>query len=267
VNQLQLHPTRPSPSSIDVFQLADAAREAHDTWRTRRRALRKAARLYALGNALLVARPHDWAARAERAYRGASRLLGERSPAGAPAARVRTLLHEARRPYRRFALALALSAFPTAGVLLVLLLLLAQVAPPLRDWLIPPDLGRRAVWTASSASQAAAIAGAGTNAGANAEAGYFFHTQFENRPWLRIDLPRVARIEAIRIENRKDCCQERALPLNVEVPDGDGWRLVCQRRVPFDSWTCHPGSLATRALRITIPGRAWLHLERVAIFE
>jgi hypothetical protein len=52
------------------------------------------------------------------------------------------------------------------------------------------------------------------------------------------------------------------------VPDGDGWRLLCQRRSPFTSWTCRPAApVATNRIRIQVPQETMLHLKRVAVYE
>jgi hypothetical protein len=74
-------------------------------------------------------------------------------------------------------------------------------------------------------------------------------------------------VRKIQIDNRADCCEERALPLNVQVPDGKGWRMVCQRRAPFARWTCRPPPTTTQKIRIELPGHTALHLKRVSVFE
>lgn len=134
--------------------------------------------------------------------------------------------------------------------------------PPVRRWLFPPDLGARAKWQASSAFPDTPMSGEGTRS----EKPFFVHTQFQDGPWVSIDLGRTVRISKIVVENRADCCQERALPLDIEIPEGTGWRQVCQRRSPFDSWSCHPRDTKTRTLRLRRPGVGALHLKRVAIF-
>jgi len=57
------------------------------------------------------------------------------------------------------------------------------------------------------------------------------------------------------------------LPLNVEVMEADGPRLLCQRRSPFQSWTCNTGGVRTRTLRIRRPGPTMLHLRRIEVYE
>jgi len=148
--------------------------------------------------------------------------------------------------------------------LAALALVVSAASPAARAWLFPPDLGAHASWTASSAASGGLPSGRSTRS----NAGFFMHTQEQDRPWVLITLPRLAKVREVRIWNRSDCCQERTMPLNVEVPDGNDWRLICQRRSPFSSWACHPKSPeATRQIRIEIPQNAILHLQRVAIYE
>jgi hypothetical protein len=56
----------------------------------------------------------------------------------------------------------------------------------------------------------------------------FIHTTFSDHPWIEIDLGAEHTLRSILVENRADCCQDRALPLNFEVFDGAAWRLVTQ---------------------------------------
>jgi hypothetical protein len=44
-----------------------------------------------------------------------------------------------------------------------------------------------------------------------------FHTQLEDKPWVKIDLGKTMEVSKIVIHNRYDCCQERLFPLQVTV--------------------------------------------------
>jgi hypothetical protein len=138
------------------------------------------------------------------------------------------------------------------------------VSNPARDWLFPPDLGAQAVWTASSTTPGFAKSGRGTS---TSTLPFFVHSAHEEQPFVKIDLPRTARIREIRILNRTDCCAEQEVPLNVEVPDGAGWRLLCQRRTSFWSWTCHPPPTLTKTLRVVLPSGGVLLLKGVSVYE
>ncbi len=273
------------------LSIEPAAREAMDLFRARGRALRRAAALCDLGDALSTSRPRGWRLRALRAYDGAARRVdGGASPpapgdtaASGPdqsivvdceaaagdralqsaASRARRSLRAARHPYRRFwRSVLALAA--TAAVSLVGVTLLATaVSPPVRHWVFPGDVAKNARWVASSALPGQPSAGVGPSS----DAAFFVHTSSETHPWVEIMLSRVASIREIRIENRSDCCIERAMPLNVEIPDG-GWSLICQRRAPFSTWTCHPKQpVRARTIRVSLPAGGMLHLKKVSVFE
>jgi hypothetical protein len=264
---------------MDAIRIVDVATDALSTFRIRGSALRRASLLCDLADALSLSRPRQWRDRARRAYQDAVRRL-RAPPAGEAAisqgsatdgdaatadlaALAHGLLREARRPYRRLSRAAAQLAVLAATGLVGLTLLVAVVSRPARDWLFPPDLAAQATWTASSAVPGVPSSGRSPSS----DGTLFFHTTAQDHPWVRIDLPRQARVREIRIKNRTDCCAERALPLNIEVPDGDGWRLICQRRAPFSTWSCHPPPTWTRILRITIPGMTYLHLKSVAVYE
>jgi hypothetical protein len=270
------------------LSIGPAARAAIDLRRRRGHALRRAAALCDLGDALSTARPRGWRRRALRAYDGAGRRLDVTAPPRAPdsgvpaaaidgaapvaddpalqsaAAGARRALAAARAPYRRFwwrALALAATA---AVACLGVALLVSAVSPPVRHWLFPRDLARNARWVASST-----IPGhPGAGVGPSSDGPYFVHTSSEAHPAVEVTLPRVARIREIRVENRGDCCGERELPLDVEIPDHGGWRLICQRHAPFSTWTCHPKQpLRAQTVRISLPSGGLLHLRKIAVFE
>jgi hypothetical protein len=256
------------PPAADDFRLGLAATVAFDAFKSCGRAQRQAAILCQVGDALMFTRPRGWADRSRRAYLGAIRRLDRGALSAVAfhdaASVAHAVLWEARRPYRRLAAVLArMGALGFAG-LAALALLASAVSPAARAALFPPDLGAVASWTASSADSGTVASGKPTRS----KAGFFMHTQSQDRPWLLITLPRLAKVREVRIWNRGDCCQERTIPLNVEVPDGNDWRLICQRRSPFSSWACHPKSPElTRQVRIEIPQTAILHLQRVAIYE
>jgi hypothetical protein len=230
-------------------------------------AQRRAALLCDLGDALSLTRPLRWSARARRAYEGAIRRLDGGAAGTAtsdPGVVARTLLREARRPYWSLAAIIARVSVLAAAGLFALALLASAASPTARAWLFPPDLGALATWNASSAFAGASLTGKSTRG----DGPFFMHTEFQERPWLAIKLPKVAKVREIEIWNRSDCCQERTMPLNVLVPEGEGWRLLCQRRSPFSRWACHPKTRpVTDTIRIEIPQHGGLHLKRVAIYE
>jgi hypothetical protein len=94
-----------------------------------------------------------------------------------------------------------------------------------------------------------------------------FHTVEEQDPWVKIDLQAVYSVHAVRIENRTNCCRERALPLAIELSlDGQSWKLVGYRRILFDTFTQHVPARDARYVRLRVDRRSGLHLRRVSVY-
>ena len=69
-------------------------------------------------------------------------------------------------------------------------------------------------------------------------AGLLFHTQVEENPWVEFDLGGTKPIHRIDVVNRPDCCQERAVPLIVEVSDDRiHWKEIARNTTAFSTWT------------------------------
>lgn len=98
--------------------------------------------------------------------------------------------------------------------------------------------------------------------------GVIFHTVEEREPWMRIDLGRVRRITSVEIENRERCCQDRAVPLVIEVSDdARRYRTVARRREVFDTWEAELEGVSARYVRLRVEGRAtYFHLAGVRVF-
>ena len=96
---------------------------------------------------------------------------------------------------------------------------------------------------------------------------YFFHTQVDDpSPWVEFDLGSEKTVSRVQVENRTDCCFDRALPLVVELSgDQKTWRVVATRDQVFTSWraTFEPAKARYVRLRVTKPGI--LHLSRVSV--
>jgi hypothetical protein len=70
----------------------------------------------------------------------------------------------------------------------------------------------------------------------------------------------------VRVENREDCCYERAVPLTLEVSDDrKRWNRLAVRKQPFTSWTADVPPTRTRFVRLRVEGQGPLHLDRVRI--
>jgi hypothetical protein len=94
-----------------------------------------------------------------------------------------------------------------------------------------------------------------------------FHTHTEDNPWLMVDLGMVEKVRSIAIENRTSCCQERAVPLVVELSaDGKNWREVARKQEVFTNWNVKFGTHQARFVRLRVPRNTTFHLRRVRVF-
>lgn len=95
---------------------------------------------------------------------------------------------------------------------------------------------------------------------------YFFSTNEEDRPWVEFDLRRTTPISRVEVQNRVDCCQERASPIVIEVStDRQRWMKVARRTGTFRSWEARFVPTPARWVRIRLESRTNLHLRRVRI--
>jgi hypothetical protein len=95
---------------------------------------------------------------------------------------------------------------------------------------------------------------------------FFFHTNEEDKPWVVIDLGAPELVGAVRIDNRKDCCGDRAVPLVVELSsDGKRFRQVNRLDEKFKSWRAEFAPMPARYVRVSSPRRTLLHLARIRV--
>jgi F5/8 type C domain len=99
--------------------------------------------------------------------------------------------------------------------------------------------------------------------------GYFFHTAEERNPWVEFDLASEHPISAVQVDNRRDCCTDRAVPLVVEVSrDRKTWQLVARRDDVFSTWRARFPTVTARWVRLRVFNQTtYLHLARVRIFS
>ncbi|MEP7053055.1 MAG: discoidin domain-containing protein [Pseudomonadota bacterium] len=96
---------------------------------------------------------------------------------------------------------------------------------------------------------------------------FFFHTTEEVNPWLEFDLGATQRISRMRIENRLDCCSDRAVPLDVEVStDHENWKMVARQAEEFTTWNVSFDSSEARWVRLRTYRKTYLHLAEVRIW-
>jgi len=95
---------------------------------------------------------------------------------------------------------------------------------------------------------------------------YFFFTATEDEPWLEVDLQRETRIRSARIRNRDDCCEERAVPLVLEVStDHEHWQKLDEQLLPFDTWDVRFPATRARWVRLRARAHTALHLHSVVV--
>jgi hypothetical protein len=95
---------------------------------------------------------------------------------------------------------------------------------------------------------------------------FFFHTHEAMDPSITFDLHEERQISALSIENRRDCCGERAVPLVVEVSsDGRTFTEIARRTKQFISWHPHFRTVRARWVKLHVADRTMLHLARVRI--
>lgn len=90
-----------------------------------------------------------------------------------------------------------------------------------------------------------------------------FHTDLELRPWVEWEFGQPTRLREVVVSNRSDCCDERALPLVVEVSDDHTrWTQVARRTEPFGAnLTIAFTETSARYLRLRVDRESYLHLE------
>jgi hypothetical protein len=95
-----------------------------------------------------------------------------------------------------------------------------------------------------------------------------FHTNQEKNPWFELDLGGVVSFAAIEVQNRDDCCPDRAVPLALEVSDdAQSWVEVARRKDAFDTWRAEFSPTRARYVRARAARKTTLHLVRVSVYE
>lgn len=151
------------------------------------------------------------------------------------------------------------------GLLVLAALVIAAVTVWVRGVLLErSDLAAGKPWRASSQLESVCISPAQQCPG---EVGYFFHTAEEQDPWIEFDLGTLRLLSRVRVDNRQDCCAERAIPLVVEVSiNHQTWQTVAREDAEFKSWSPSFTPVNARWLRLRVLNRTFLHLDRVRIF-
>ena len=127
------------------------------------------------------------------------------------------------------------------------------------------DLATSASWVASSRYEPECSCHSPEQSCASCP-NFFFCTQSEDRPSIEFDLHRVQSLSAVVVDNRADCCPERALPLVVQVStDHKHWKTVATRKEEFSTWRADFSTEQARWVKLYVARHDFLHLARVRL--
>ena len=94
------------------------------------------------------------------------------------------------------------------------------------------------------------------------------HTTLETNPFVTIDLGTPQSFNEVVVYNRNDCCNDRGLPLAIEVSDDDrNYRVIAEQRNTFLIWTAKNLRARGRYVRLRAAATTYLHLAEVEIYK
>jgi len=135
--------------------------------------------------------------------------------------------------------------------------------------LISATIAARRPWESYTWVASSAVSGAlrsGTLADHDWTYDLVFHTAEQDDPWVVIDLLAERTVSKVTVVNRADCCQERGLPLEIDLAGPDR-RLVqvALRTSPFDEWQVTFPRQMARYVRLQAKSKTMLHFRDVEI--
>jgi hypothetical protein len=93
------------------------------------------------------------------------------------------------------------------------------------------------------------------------------HTEWGPNQFVTVDLGAPHAIQRVVVTNRRDCCQERAVPLLLEVSDdGRAFRPIAERQEPFRVWTASGLGAHGRYVQLRLAAPNILHLSEVEVY-
>jgi hypothetical protein len=94
-----------------------------------------------------------------------------------------------------------------------------------------------------------------------------FHTNNDPNPFAVIDLGAPKQFDKVVVYNRADCCQDRAVPLFIDVSnDGVTFDNVAERTEIFEKWTAANLNAKGRYVRLRSNSSNYFHLAEVEIY-
>jgi hypothetical protein len=167
------------------------------------------------------------------------------------------LLWQSGAPRRRVNLVHAQRWLRTAGVVVLVALLVAGVRLLVR----PPDLAAGKPFRISQPWSGWAECVRNEDCGS-----LMFVTEAGYEPWVEIDLGAPKTVQRVDVANRSKCCQDRAVPLVIELStDQKTWSQVARKDEEFNSWTAKFRPKVARFVRLKVLRNSYLHLKSVAV--
>jgi hypothetical protein len=78
----------------------------------------------------------------------------------------------------------------------------------------------------------------------------------------------IQRLSSVKVQNREDCCSDRAVPLLLEVSsDGKQWKQLARKNDVFTTWTAEFSSVEARWVRLRLARKGMLHLAGIDIYK
>lgn len=94
-----------------------------------------------------------------------------------------------------------------------------------------------------------------------------FHTECRANQHVTVDLGSVKDIASVVVYNRADCCQERAIPLTLQLStDGQKYAPVKEQREQFDKWNVDGINQKARYVRLLNSGNNCFHLSELEVY-
>ena len=179
-------------------------------------------------------------------------------------AAVERLIRRREEPEHRRSRVLLMRWLRIGALLVVLLAILVALLHYTTEVAKGPDLALEKPWRTSSVRERCKPA---ARRCAGARTRIVFHTEVEQDPWFELDLRRAVTLSLVEVENREDCCPDRAIPLIVEVStDRETWTEVMRRSETFYEWQARFAPRKARYVRLRVPRETVLHLTRVSVY-
>jgi hypothetical protein len=94
-----------------------------------------------------------------------------------------------------------------------------------------------------------------------------FHTECRANQHVTVDLGSVKDISSVVVYNRADCCQERAVPLTLQLStDGQKYTPVKEQREQFDKWAIDSVNQKARYVRLLNASNNCFHLSELEVY-